>query len=280
LHRLVIHALQTAIQVLHIWLRVSLLLAIALKLSIWTNFELFQRYLPNHTHQLHIPLNFIVSNESGLTSTHLQGKVLLTTRPNISMPMVPPSHSILVSGQLYSLSIVLHVPESPPNLTQGMFKMCLNLVNVWGNSTLIAEDPRSSQWSFPDPKFGMCRLGLLKYSSSLVQSISGLIRLPLFMADWDSQGQILTFPVTFSHQENPINPSSHVILTILSPDLEVYDASVILSTQYHGLRYLMFHHPYITSFLLILMGFYAFIALLGVSGMFRLVLTSAVNRYN
>ncbi|TRY62936.1 hypothetical protein TCAL_15231 [Tigriopus californicus] len=46
LHRLVIHALQTAIQVLHIWLRVSLLLAIALKLSIWTNFELFKDTYP------------------------------------------------------------------------------------------------------------------------------------------------------------------------------------------------------------------------------------------
>lgn len=69
-------------------------------------------------------------------------------------------------------------------------------------------------------------------------------------------------------------------MTILSPNLEVYDASVIISTQYFGLRYLMFHHPYVTSFLLILMGFYAFIGLLGISGMFRLVLTSAGNRYN
>lgn len=110
------------------------------------------------------------------------------------------THSILVSGQMYSLSINLHVPESPPNLNQGMFKMCVNLLNTWGNSTLLLEDPQSSQWSFPDPKLGLCRMGLLKYSSGLVQSLSSLIRLPLFMVDWDSQGQILSFPITFSHQ--------------------------------------------------------------------------------
>lgn len=60
--RILLHALQIAVHVLHVWVRISILLAIALKLSIWTNFELFQRYLPNHTHQLHIPLNMITSN--------------------------------------------------------------------------------------------------------------------------------------------------------------------------------------------------------------------------
>eukprot|EP00095_Tigriopus_kingsejongensis_P010424 maker-scaffold812_size93807-snap-gene-0.19 protein:Tk10424 transcript:maker-scaffold812_size93807-snap-gene-0.19-mRNA-1 annotation:"conserved hypothetical protein" len=117
--------LTLSIQLLSIWLRVLLLVVIALKLSIWTNFELFQRYLPDHTHKIHIPLTKSTWSNA---SEHLQvlaGTVALTQRfPLHPSPVVPVPRPVLISGQFYEIRAQILVPESPPNIREGMFKIC------------------------------------------------------------------------------------------------------------------------------------------------------------
>merc|ERR1740128_1400641 len=138
----------------------------------------------------------------------------------------------MLQGQVYSIRMVLEVPDSPSNEELGMFMACMNITGTRGNLVTSA-----------------CRSSLSSYRSPLLRALETLVLAPLLVTGWANQKQ--TIPITFydSFHPDPHTKADTFHVQLKSKLVQVTTASLHISASLSGLRHLMYRHSWLSAIL-------------------------------
>lgn len=137
---------------------------------------------------------------------------------------------IMAPGQAYSISLLLDMPESEPNLLAGNFMVRLSL-HTAANATLLETR----------------RPAILRYRSGLVHTLSTLAFLPFLLIGRTEERQLLTVPL-LEHFDNPRKePAAYARVSLSNPALQLYGARVHVDAIFQGLSYYMHTHRIATA---------------------------------
>merc|ERR1711971_920421 len=158
--------------------------ALVLSLSIFLYATFYHAYMPVEVHEEHLQLQFIPCDT----------KPALCSFPNATLPL----KMSLMSGQAYSMALLLEVPDSPINQGLGMFLSCLSVLGAEGEAART------------------CRSSILEYRSELLRTLTVIL-----LISW------VKFTTTGPHKPEPeparperkVSESSEEEVTILEkPD--------------------------------------------------------------
>jgi len=192
---------------------------LVLALSVFLYATFYYAYMPVEMH--HIPI-------------HLQFQPCRDTSTRCSFPAANLSLSRnqkLHQGQTYSISLRLEIPDSPVNENHGMFMTCLKI------STAIGEQIGES-----------CKSSISQYRSPLLRTMETVTYSPTLLTGWSSQKQDIHINYFSNFQTDPRTPAERINVEIQSKHLEVSEASLEIHAELKGLKYLMYRHPWISSF--------------------------------
>merc|ERR1712002_783823 len=192
---------------------------LVLALSVFLYATFYYAYMPVEMH--HIPI-------------HLQFQPCRDTSSRCSFPAANLSLSRnqkLHQGQTYSISLRLEIPDSPVNENHGMFMTCLKI------STAVGEQIGES-----------CKSSISQYRSPLLRTMETVTYSPTLLTGWSSQKQDIHINYFSNFQTDPRTPAERINVEIQSKHLEVSEASLEIHAELKGLKYLMYRHPWISSF--------------------------------
>jgi len=189
--------------------------ALVFSLSIFLYATFYHAYMPIEVHEEHVNLQFLPCDT----------KPALCSFPNATLPL----KRSLMSGQAYSIALLLEVPDSPINQGLGMFLSCLSVIGADG------EAARS------------CRSSILEYRSELLRAIDTLVLAPFHLMGLLTQRQWVRVPFFLDFQDNPSSPATELQLELQSKFIQIYSAKMEIHAQLSGLRHIMYHHPWISS---------------------------------
>lgn len=138
----------------------------------------------------------------------------------------------LIQGQPYNIISRLSLPASRANEDHGMFMSCLTLTT--------GEGVRLEQ---------SCKSSMLEYRSPLQKMIDTLVFTPLLLTGISKQNQQININFFQDFQFDSQQMGEMLTLDILSRQLEISEASIAIFAELTGLRYLMYHHPWISAVL-------------------------------
>lgn len=139
---------------------------------------------------------------------------------------------IMVPGHTYALTLLLRMPESRPNVNAGNFMVGLTLLNRAYETRVAVKRP-----------------AILRYSSDLLRGLGTMTLLPLMMLGRKDESQLVDVPLVESFYNDPQNPAETATLFLSRPGLQVYDATLAVTANLHGVSFYM--HTYrIPSFLI------------------------------
>jgi len=138
----------------------------------------------------------------------------------------------MLQGQVYSITVLLEVPDSPGNEELGMFMACMNVTGQDG-----AAIARS------------CKSSISDYRSPMLRSIETVAFAPGFLVGWAEQKQII--PVTFfaAFHPDPHVPAREFHIEVKSNLVQVARASLHIEANLTGLRHLMYRHSWFSAVL-------------------------------
>ncbi|XP_065833312.1 seipin-like [Oscarella lobularis] len=166
-------------------------------------------------------------------------------RPVCSFPRAEVSlRNVLLSGEMYSASVSLDLPDSHLNRNIGMFMVNLTLYSE-SQEILLATG----------------RHFLLKYQSTLIRLMSKIVYAFPLILGFTEEKQTLSAKILESYIDDAHNPAAFAAITITSRNLEVYRGTVRFEAHFSGLRYLMYYWPITTAVYMI--GNMVFLMLLG-----------------
>lgn len=189
--------------------------ALVFSLSVFIYAAFYHAYMPVEMHKEEVELLFQPCDT----------KPALCSFPNASMSL----KSHLMSGQAYSVSLLLEVPDSPVNQDLGMFLSCLTVLGPGG------------------PAGHACRSSILEYRSELLRVIETLALAPLHLTGLTTQRQWVRVTYFPDYLDDPSAPASDLRLEIRSKFIQIYSAKMEIHAQLSGLRHVMYHHPWISS---------------------------------
>jgi len=192
---------------------------LVLALSVFLYATFYYAYMPVEMH--HIPI-------------HLQFQPCRDTSTRCSFPAANLSLSRnqkLHQGQTYSISLRLEIPDSPINENHGMFMTCLKI------STAVGEQIGES-----------CKSSISQYRSPLLRTMETVTYSLTLLTGWSSQKQDIHINYFSNFQTDPRTPAERINVEIQSKHLEVSEASLEIHAELKGLKYLMYRHPWISSF--------------------------------
>jgi len=134
-----------------------------------------------------------------------------------------------MSGQAYSMALLLEVPDSPINQGLGMFLSCLSVLGAEGEAART------------------CRSSILEYRSELLRTIDTLVLAPFHLLGLLTQRQWVRVPYFPDFQDNPSSPATELQLEVQSKFIQIYSAKMEIHAQLSGLRHIMYHHPWIST---------------------------------
>jgi len=154
----------------------------------------------------------------------------------------------MIQGQVYSIKMVLEVPDSPGNEDLGMFMACMNVTGKDGDFITRS-----------------CKSSISQYRSPMLRSIETLSLAPGLMVGWTEQKQ--TIPVTFFATFHP-DPHAEVRafhIEVKSKLVQVAQATLHIEANLTGLRHLMYRHSWFSAFMGIGTNILIFMTIIGVS---------------
>jgi len=154
----------------------------------------------------------------------------------------------MLQGQVYSITMLLEVPDSPDNEGLGMFMACMNVTGQDGAS--IARS---------------CKSSISQYRSPLLRGIETLAFAPGHMIGWAEQKQ--SIPVTFF---STFHPDPHAVVRafhveIKSKLVQVAQATLHIEASLTGLRHLMYRHSWFSALLGVGTNILILMTIIGVS---------------
>jgi len=154
----------------------------------------------------------------------------------------------MLQGQVYSIKMVLEVPDSPGNEGLGMFMACMNVTGQDG-----AAIARS------------CKSSISQYRSPMLRSIETLAFAPGLMIGWSEQKQHIpvTFFATFHPDPHAVVRAFHV--EVKSKLVQVAQASLHIEASLTGLRHLMYRHSWFSALLGVGTNILILMTIIGVS---------------
>jgi len=169
----------------------------------------------------------------------------------------------MLQGQVYSIKMVLEVPDSPGNEGLGMFMACMNVTGQDG-----APIARS------------CKSSISQYRSPMLRSIETLAFAPGLMIGWAEQKQSIpvTFFATFHPDPHAVVRAFHV--EVKSKLVQVAYATLHIEASLTGLRHLMYRHSWFSAVLGVGTNILILMTIIGVSWTrFRLAGASSMERF-
>jgi len=151
--------------------------------------------------------------------------------PNASLRLDVNRKHRLMTGQPYSISVLLEVPESHVNQELGMFRSCLKIFHSGEN--VLAES---------------CRSRILEYRSSLLRILETFIFSPFLLLGTTTQRQWIRINFFRDYIDNADFPAKELSFEIHSEYLQVYSTKMQITAELTGLRHIMYHHPWISTF--------------------------------
>jgi len=192
---------------------------LVLALSVFLYATFYYAYMPMEMH--HIPV-------------HLQFQPCKDTNARCSFPSAQlrlSRNQKLHQGQTYSISLKLEIPDSPVNEDHGMFMTCLQISSASGEQ--IGES---------------CKSSIAQYRSPLLRTMETVTYSPTLLTGWSTQKQEVLINYFSNFQTDPRTPAEVITVEIKSKHLEVAEASLEIHAELKGLKYLMYRHPWISSF--------------------------------
>jgi len=192
---------------------------LVLALSVFLYATFYYAYMPMEMH--HIPV-------------HLQFQPCKDTNARCSFPSAQlrlSRNQKLHQGQTYSISLKLEIPDSPVNEDHGMFMTCLQISSASGDQ--IGES---------------CKSSIAQYRSPLLRTMETVTYSPTLLTGWSTQKQEVLINYFSNFQTDPRTPAEVITVEIKSKHLEVAEASLEIHAELKGLKYLMYRHPWISSF--------------------------------
>ncbi|GFQ99253.1 seipin [Trichonephila clavata] len=212
----------------------ALLLIFAFFTVLWFSIAsyalLYYLYIPAVAHVKPVHLKYDTSCTKGTTCSF----------PYDNLTLVEKGHyELLAGGQVYSIEIVLDMPESDRNLNQGMFMIRLDMVSQQG------EVLKSSR-----------RPAILHYRSPLFKVIYTLFFVPALLAGTLEEKQSLSIPLFEKYVEDCTHPAYFAYVAIEAEIAEVYSCTLRIHAQFTGLRYMMYYWPMLSAVVGIGMNFF------------------------
>lgn len=186
----------------------------------------YYAYMPIEVHEENVNLLFSPCKDS-------VGKVC--SYPNASLRLDLNRRHRLMTGQPYSISVLLEVPESGINQELGMFRSCLKVINIGG--TQLAES---------------CRSSILEFRSSLLRVLETFVFSPFLLLGTATQRQWININFFRDFIDNAEVPAKELAFEIQSEYLQVYSTKIQITAELTGLRHIMYHHPWISTFTAVL----------------------------
>jgi len=154
----------------------------------------------------------------------------------------------MLQGQVYSIKMVLDVPDSPGNEGLGMFMACMNVTGQDG--VAIARS---------------CKSSISQYRSPMLRSIETLAFAPGLMIGWAKQKQSIpvTFFATFHPDPHAVVRAFHI--EVKSKLVQVAHASLHIEASLTGLRHLMYRHSWFSALLGVGTNILILLTIIGVS---------------
>jgi len=205
--------------VLMSFLSTILTCVLVLALSVFLYATFYYAYMPMEMH--HIPV-------------HLQFQPCKDTNARCSFPSAQlrlSRNQKLHQGQTYSISLKLEIPDSPVNEDHGMFMTCLQITSASGEQ--IGES---------------CKSSIAQYRSPLLRTMETVTYSPSLLTGWSTQKQEVLINYFSNFQTDPRTPAEVITVEVKSKHLEVAEASLEIHAELKGLKYLMYRHPWISSF--------------------------------
>ncbi|XP_037804316.1 seipin-like isoform X2 [Penaeus monodon] len=151
----------------------------------------------------------------------------ICTNPEAIISVTDPARgSLLARGQKYRVVVDLEMPESTTNQKLGMFLVSMDMRSHGGES--LRQASRST---------------MLRYKSSLLQTISTMAFAPFFLYGVQEEKQMVTVELFSQYEEDPVTPLSEVYVRLATKHVELYGAQLRIHAVFSGLRYLMYHYP-------------------------------------
>ena len=163
-----------------------------------------------------------------------------------------------MTGQPYSVSVALELPESPVNLDAGMFMACLSMRSSQGE--VVASECRATMLRYRSERlrimetivFAPALLSGKKQVHTVVELLLNKVKvkahrersfvLHLCIGYW-SEKQWLEVEFFPSYSDDPLSPATHLELRLLSRRVEVYAAEFRVRARFSGLRRIMHDYP-------------------------------------
>jgi len=154
----------------------------------------------------------------------------------------------MLQGQVYSITMLLEVPDSPDNEGLGMFMACMNVTGQDGAS--IARS---------------CKSSISQYRSPMLRGIETLAFAPGLMIGWAEQRQSIpvTFFATFHPDPHAVVRAFHV--EVKSKLVQVAQATLHIEASLTGLRHLMYRHSWFSALLGVGTNILILMTIIGVS---------------
>lgn len=184
-------------------------------LSIFNYIVFYHMYMPNITHQRTVHFQFKPCEETMGICSFPYAYVQLTRKS-----------SILMSGQLYRIRLILEMPESNVNKDLGMFMVCTQMRAKGG--VLVSSS---------------CRSTMLRYRSKLHEYIRTAVMAPLLMSDVVEEKQTIQVDLFTEFDDDPNQPVTDAYVELQSRYVQVYGGQLHIEAHFTGLRYLMYNWP-------------------------------------
>jgi hypothetical protein len=159
---------------------------------------------------------------------------------------------MLKPQQDYDISVTLSMPRSPPNVERGNFMVTLYLLNSENNYALadMARKFANGEPSFKQSSvlFSSRRPALLPYIDPVVSLASRILFLIYHLISPTAQTCVMKIPVAerVTFPTDSAIPSSAYVEVEAGQGIQIYSASLTMTAQLSGLRWLMFHYRLLT----------------------------------
>jgi len=225
------------VSLLHTVSRWLLGLSLILTLSVFSYIALYSWVMPSEIHEEDVNFQFSDCPDRAGPCSY----------PNLTIQLDPRRHHLML-GQPYTIALELELPDSPQNQELGMFMSCLKMSGKHGEQLFLT-----------------CRSSLLQFRSSLLRTLETIVFCPLLLCRASAERQLLGVTYTNNYKEIPSSQADTIFIEIKSKFLQIYSGRLRLHPQLYGLRRLMYHHSWVSSFIgilsLITLGFSTFLSI-------------------
>lgn len=224
---------------------------------------LYYLIIPARLHEQEIFFDY--GNHPKLVHGKLQELTLPQARLNLLDPehqweastLVPKSSTSsqkLRPGVKYDVYVELVMPESRANMRTGVFMVSTTLENKKGE--ILASSSRPA---------------IVHDSSWLVRGVRELVWLvPNALRITEPSQSVMLLAVN-GYEESKTHPLTTVSITLNTPHVQIYSATLTIIAQLSGVRYLMYHWSFVTAVLVILnLVFIEFIAVVILYAVYQL----------